>query len=500
MCGIFFMLSDQNDTTKLEDLSLKSQSRGPENTSEVILTSDGHSDDIYISFHRLSINGLDEISNQPFYKHGIYLICNGEIYNSDYLWSILGTKRITNSDCEVIIEMYKYYGIEYTLNVLDGVFAFVLYDTTLNKIIVARDPFGVRPMFELESEIAFASELKQLSSLGKCRQFTPGTFCTIEGDKREYKYYFTQVIGCVLYQDYHSIIYSTFRNSIDKRTSSTDRQIGCLLSGGLDSSVVAALVRRNVPELNTFSIGLEGSPDILNARIVAKHINSIHHELILSEKDFLEAIPKVIEIIESYDVTTVRASVGNYLISKYISENTECKVIFNGDGADEVMGGYLYFLKCPNELEFDLECRRLLKNIHYFDVLRSDRSISGNGLEPRTPFLDKNFVGMYLSIPSSKRFPLDTMEKSLFRDSVGVCDPTLLPSNILYRKKEAFSDGVSSEKKSWFSIIKESLNGITEKDYYFSVFDKHYPNQREVIPYYWMPKYSTTTDPSARTL
>jgi asparagine synthase (glutamine-hydrolysing) len=494
MCGIFFTRSDI-PADVLRSHSLKSQHRGPENTSEASI------DDIYMSFHRLSINGLDEISNQPIYKHGIYLMCNGEIYNSDYLWSILKTKKKTNSDCEIIVELYKYYGIEYTLNAIDGVFAFVLYDIQLDKIIAARDPFGVRPMFELETGIGFSSELKQLSQIGKCRQFTPGRYCTIVGNTFDYKRYFTLNIGYVLFQDYYNVIYTTFRNSIDKRTSSTDRQIGCLLSGGLDSSIVAALVSKNVEGLNTFSIGLEGSPDILNARVVANHIKSIHHEVILSEADFLRAIPKVIETIESYDVTTVRASVGNYLIAKYIAENTECKVIFNGDGSDEVMGGYLYFLKCPNELGFDLECRRLINNIHYFDVLRSDRCISGHGLEPRTPFLDKNFVNMYLSIPQKNRFPASNkMEKSLFRDSMNIFHPGILPNCILYRKKEAFSDGVSSEKKSWFSIIQESLTGVTEKDYYCSVFDGYFPNQREIIPYYWMPKYSRTTDPSARTL
>ena len=186
----------------------------------------------------------------------------------------------------------------------------------------------------------------------------------------------------------------------------SDRPIGCLLSGGLDSSLVSGLVARHFKPytLNTFSIGMKGSTDLYYAKLAAEHIKTNHHSIELTNQEFLDAIEETICITETYDITTVRASVGNWLISKYIRQNSEAKVIFNGDGADEAMGGYMYFHLAGNCLEFDRECRRLLSNIHYFDVLRSDRSISSHGLEARTPFLDRKFIQYYLSIDPSIRF------------------------------------------------------------------------------------------------
>ena len=199
----------------------------------------------------------------------------------------------------------------------------------------------------------------------------------------------------------------SLEKAVEKRVGATDRPIACLLSGGLDSSLITALVKKFMPqdtwELETFSIGLEGSEDLKYARIVADYLKTDHKEIILTEKEFLGAIPRTIENIESYDTTTVRASVGNFLVSEYIKNNSDAKVIFNGDGSDEVCGGYIYFHAAPGSIDFDKECRRLLKDIHAFDVLRSDKSISSNGLEPRTPFLDKNFVQTYLSIPPHLR-------------------------------------------------------------------------------------------------
>ena len=291
----------------------------------------------------------------------------------------------------------------------------------------------------------------------------------------------------------------------------TDRPVACLLSGGLDSSLITALVNKfYATELETYSIGMEGSEDLINAKKVAKHLGTKHTEIILTPQEFWDAIPEVIKAIESYDTTTVRASVGNYLIGKYISEHSDAKVIFNGDGSDEVAGGYLYFLKAPDSYEFDKECRRLLKDIHTFDVLRSDKSISSNGLEPRTPFLDKSFVEMYLNVPLKLRDPRydkenPKMEKYFLRNVVETFAPELLPKEILWRTKEAFSDGVSGNAGSWFEIIKEraqyqitdikflqeKINSpITpEQKYYRSIFDKNYPNSAHVLPYFWMPKY-----------
>jgi asparagine synthase (glutamine-hydrolysing) len=250
--------------------------------------------------------------------------------------------------------------------------------------------------------------------------------------------------------------------------------------------------------------------------MVAEHIGSKHTQIICTEEDFLNSIPNVIVDIESYDTTTVRASVGNWNVAKYIKEHSDAKVILNGDGADELMGGYLYFHKCPDSTEFDKECVRLLENIHYFDVLRSDKSISSHGLEGRTPYLDRKFVEAYLSLAETERCHSinEKQEKYLIRDIIKNYDPFLLPDEILYRKKEAFSDGVSGLKKSWYQIIQENVRceesieslylhnspKTTEQKCYRSEFEYHYKDCGSIIPYFWMPRYIKATDASARTL
>jgi asparagine synthase (glutamine-hydrolysing) len=323
---------------------------------------------------------------------------------------------------------------------------------------------------------------------------------------------------------------SNYLNSaIIKRCNTTERPVACLLSGGLDSSLIAALVsnyfkKLGSPNIETYSIGLKDSEDVKYAKIVADYIGSKHTEIIVTEQEMFEAIPKVIKAIESYDTTTVRASIGNYLIGKYIASNSDAKVIFNGDGSDELFGGYLYMHKCFDDIDFDKETRRLLKDIYLFDVLRSDKSISSNGLEPRTPFLDKTFVNYVLSIPCHFRNHnnFSKPEKYLLRESfdktnfVGYDGRQILPDEILWRKKEAFSDGVSSKGRSLFEILQEFIatyynemsGGLElhkpcielEKQYYKMIFDNEFPNCHHILPYFWMPKYTNATDPSARTL
>jgi asparagine synthase (glutamine-hydrolysing) len=318
--------------------------------------------------------------------------------------------------------------------------------------------------------------------------------------------------------DYLYNIYALLCKAVVKRVENTERPVACLLSGGLDSSLVAAIAARHLLKkgivLETYSIGLEGSEDLKYASIVADHIKSKHTQIVCSEDDFINSIPNVIKDIESYDTTTVRASVGNWNVGKYIKENSEARVVLNGDGADELMGGYLYFHACPNPFEFSNECNRLLKNIHQFDVLRSDKSIASHGLEPRTPYLDIDFTQYYLSIPLNVRCHTSKrVEKYLIRDAFGLIDPELLPPEILFRKKEAFSDGVSSLNHSWYQIIQEKLDDIVipnqlysvnppstkEQKYYRHLFETYYPGCN-TIPYFWMPKYVNATDASARTL
>lgn len=513
MCGIFIIRGTDYCSAYIENEFNKSVSRGPD--SSRLLEFNGN----HLGFHRLAINGLTSDGMQPFIKNNCYLVCNGEIYNHKDLYSMLNKTPQSGSDCEVILDLYKEFGIEYTCKILDGVFAFILVDG--DSIYFARDPFGVRPLYYYDcglSGFGAASELKNLVNFNtNIKQFPSGHFGYFNGKSIAISNYFN-LNSAILEQNiytsydyYKDLVRVSLINSVKKRLMS-ERPIACLLSGGLDSSLITSLVvnlLRN-QRIKTFSIGLEGSPDLKYAKEVATFLNTDHTEVVVTEKQFLDAIPRVIKTIESYDTTTVRASVGNYLIAKYISENCDSKVIFNGDGSDELTGGYLYFHKSPSKLHSDCETMRLLKDISHFDVLRSDKSISSCGLEPRTPFLDKNFVTLYRSIPLSVRFQTGCMEKKLLRDAF----IEYLPTSVLYRKKEAFSDGVSSESRSWYKIIEEHVNGLKiksinvshnvpvtkEQEYYRYIYETEYPNTSHIIPYFWMPKWSDTTDPSARTL
>jgi asparagine synthase (glutamine-hydrolysing) len=536
MCGIFSLLNTTDFSNEFINTQFeKGKNRGPEYSKLESFYN------FNLGFHRLAINGLNEKSNQPLSINNIILICNGEIYNYKYLYELLDIKPKTDSDCEVIIYLYLRYGIEQTLQMLDGVFAFVLYDPNNSNIYVARDPFGVRPLYQLSSLqnfslIGFASEFKCLNEFtlkeqNKIVQFTPGTYSIFNNNnnwtasKQNIPYFiptFSSPSDKFDWNSYYENIIFNLTKSVEKRCLTTERPIACLLSGGLDSSLIAALVNEFYKsklvnkKLETYSIGLVGSEDLKYARIVANYLNTNHTEIIVTEKEMFDAIPEVIHAIESYDTTTVRASIGNYLLGKYIAKNSSAKVIFNGDGADELCGGYLYMKSCPDSIEFDKETRRLLKDIHLFDVLRSDKSISSHGLEPRTPFLDKNFVNYYLSIPPYARNYTNfaQCEKYLIRKSFSlpifenIVGKQILPDEILWRKKEAFSDGVTGLGRSLFQILQEFIsaelnlpaNIETEKLYYKSIFERFYPKMSYILPYFWMPKYTTATDPSARTL
>jgi asparagine synthase (glutamine-hydrolysing) len=565
MCGIFALLNTNINYNQL-NLTIKEQfykgkRRGPEYSQL-----ENQYMKMTLGFHRLAINGLNPESNQPIVFNDIVLICNGEIYNYKKLYNSMNVKPVTDSDCEVIIHLYLKYGIEQTLIMLDGVYSFVLYDNRINhqlinNVYIARDPLGVRPLYKLYNIddkyglfnlYGFASELKCLEYFYnqntfhyRLEQFEPGTYSIFQyGSKVKSiwepivinKPYFLHLFSFTLFT--HNIselkeeLFSNISKYLDaaviKRCNTTERPVACLLSGGLDSSLIAALVanyfRKKGKQIETYSIGLENSEDIKYARIVADYIGSKHTEIIVTEDDMFNAIPEVIKAIESYDTTTIRASIGNYLIGKYIAANSQAKVIFNGDGSDELFGGYLYMHQCPDDIEFDKETRRLLKDIHLFDVLRSDKSISSNGLEPRTPFLDRTFVNYILSIPPYFRNHTNFKEpeKFLLRKSfehIYFCDSItrqILPDEILWRKKEAFSDGVSSQDRSLFTILQQFITIYydnknprvesykpcieLEKRYYKEIFDKEFPNCSNILPYFWMPKYTNTTDPSARTL
>tara|TARA_B100000131_G_scaffold320616_1_gene369232 strand:+ start:8526 stop:10130 length:1605 start_codon:yes stop_codon:yes gene_type:complete len=529
MCGFFSYLGDTLRKTDLIESGEKISYRGPDNSSYFIFKPH-----IFFGFHRLSIVDTSSAGNQPMFHpedKNIALICNGEIYNHEDIKKVHNITTNSGSDCEVILHLYKKYGIEKTLSELDGVFAFCLYDQNTGVLYSARDPYGVRPSFFGEThngEIFIASEAKAMSNYcNEVKQFPPGTWWSSESNAFNKYYNSNHTIDTSITEK--SALVSIKKNliqAVEKRMMS-EREIGCLLSGGLDSSLIASIVSRLSSEkIKTFSIGLEGSPDLHYAKIVADWIGSDHHEIIMTTSEFLNAIEDVIYKIESYDTTTVRASVGNYLVSKYISENTNCKVIFNGDGSDEVCCGYVYNKNAPDALALQAESQKLIDEIHFFDVLRSDRSISSNGLEARTPFLDKEFVKHYMSIPPElKAFDKTTrVEKHLLRKAFapakGDEENAFLPDEILWRHKCAFSDGVSSAKNSWHKSIQEFVNSkITDEEfekgaealthckpmlkeslYYRNIFKTFYPNLDKIIPHFWMPNWTDVIDPSAREL
>jgi len=564
MCGIFAILNNENtDSLKVPlfankeqiiDEFYKGQMRGPEHSVINFLNKKS----FIQGFHRLAINGLNIESNQPLNYEGCSLICNGEIYNYKALYKLMNITPNTESDCEVIIHLYKRYGIEKTLQMLDGVFAFVLL-TDDDNIFISRDPYGVRPLYmhryETDGHLyGFASDAKQLTFLTKITNqkleyFPPGHYCHLQlteigarwmnagsyrGEKCDlefHKYHipvYTQSLSlnqdsdiCKTPHYYHYLKNIAFKleDAVRKRFITTERPIACLLSGGLDSSLICALVckiavetGKSPSDIETYSIGLKGSEDIKYARIVAQHLGTSHTEIIVTESDMFSYIIKVISDFATYDVTTIRAGIGNYMIGEYISKYSKAKVVFNGDGSDEVCGGYLYMSSCPDSIEYDLETRRLLADIHKFDVLRSDKGISSHGLEPRTPFLDRAFVDAYLSIPIEIRNHNNVsgqIEKYLLRTAFET--QGLLPTEILWRKKEAFSDGVTNKGRSLFQIIQERIDKFyysgtnislreKEKMYYKGLFELGYPGQTLLTPYYWMPKYIHSDDPSARTL
>jgi len=521
MCGITVYIS-KNDykIDKIQNVS----HRGPDNTN--ILKFKFNKYFVNCVFHRLAIIDVSH-GNQPFeYKddsgRNVILLCNGEIYN--YLDIIKNYNLETKSDCHVILDLFLLKGIEHTVKELDGEFAFILLDYNSDdmKIYYCRDRFGIRPLFSFidESGFYFSSELKGLPFNGLGYQVEPRTVFSfnINNEKNSihsnyFNYYEIGNNSMLLIDNvYHQIRLSLMKSVKDRLQSKRD--IGALLSGGLDSSLVCAIAARILKDegkrLKTFSIGIEeSSPDIQNARKVAEFINSEHHEIIIPIEEWLECLKVIPKIIESYDITTVRATTGQFLIAKWIKENTDVKVLLVGDGSDEIAAGYRYFGNAPSSIESHEECVRLLSNIHYYDVLRCDRGISSFGLECRVPFLCHHFVDLYLSInPDKRRFVNGcNIEKELIRKSFE--NENILPREVLFRPKEAFSDGISNVKKSFFEYITDFVSNndsnignfpTKEAKFYYDIFMEDYPNNDEFNGY-WLPKWSgEMMEPSARCL
>ena len=435
---------------------------------------------------------------------------------------------------------------------LDGVFSIMLYDHDQQSLFIANDPIGIRPLYygnlTNQKGLVYASEPHALKNIANnIQHFAPGTYQIFRymdktwqllSQDRYYDYDWSfpnesnenENENLVeIYQNYRSLL----TQAVEKRLMG-DRPIATLLSGGLDSSLISMLTaklmkKKGLGPLHTFSIGLLGSPDLKHAQEVADYIGSIHHSVVVTEEEFLACIPEVINAIQSYDITTVRASCGNYLIAKYIRENTDFKIILNGDVSEEIHASYFYSRFAPNDGEFFKDNVRLLKEVHRYDVLRSARCIEHFGMECRTPFADKELINFVMSIhPKYKRCGPDSifpMEKMLLRMSFH----GELPTSVLYRPKVAFSDGISKKTKSWHQIIQEhvattfgeenyqatidlesknniyfSMNQQRESVYYRYLFYKSMGGFRldllNLIPGYWMPRFIESNDPSARTI
>jgi len=501
MCGIFFYKSDNKcSKNKLKEYGEKCNHRGPDNTK--VRSVYYRNNYMYFMFHRLSINGLNNISDQPLTKNNNILLCNGEIYNYKLLQEKYDIKLNTESDCEIILHLYEIMSLNELLNNLDGVFSFVLYDGCKKKIVVGHDPFGIRSLYMFHDKETFgiSSEMKSLCDLNKNIVFyPPGSYSIYDIDTNilETHKYYTLKFPIYKYEEKDTIenINKILTNCVNKRLI-TDRPIGCLLSGGLDSSIIASIMSKKIKNLKTFSIGLNGSPDLYYGEKVASHLNTDHTIVLVTEKQMLDAIEKTIYQIESYDITTIRASVPMLLLSEYIRDNSDIKVVLSGEGADEASGSYLYFHNAPDSDSFQEECIRLIKDVQYFDALRCDKTTAGAGLEIRVPFFDKSFIEYYMSIDPNKKMVKDGMEKYLLRKAF----ENDLPDEILWRRKDGFSDGVSSVDKPWYEIIEEYSQkkyNMCEKDMYKQIYQKYYKGT-DNIPYMWMPKWSKQTNPSNR--
>jgi asparagine synthase (glutamine-hydrolysing) len=491
-------------------------------------------------------------SNQPYLINDgdrtIVFICNGEIYNYQELDKKYNL-NVGTSDCLVIpklyiqneiadfIELFKY-NIAIGETEIKGEFAFVLFEfdnmKQLTKYVVGRDTIGVRPLYTVMNNDTidmYSSEIKGMTSCDEdVMEFPPGTIRIVsknvfdysvrDVDTSEYLYRENREMGTYVNDEMTlKHIRNAVTNSIRRRLHA-DRPIAFLLSGGVDSSLVASISAKILgKQIRTFCCGIKGSTDMKYAKMVADHIGSNHTEVYFTEEEGLEVINDVVRTTETWDTTTIRASVGQYLVCKYISEHTDCKVVMVGEGPDEVCSSYLFNYYAPDGKALDRTAKEYVKSIHLYDGRRADRCIARWGLEGRIAFLDPEFISTYWRIDPEQRLPsTHNMEKYLLRKAFDGLN--LLPTEVLWRKKEAFSDGVSSTERSWYTMIQDyitikytedmdKLEGDTKEARYLKhQFINHFGTKRlNVIPGYWQPKWDKDgkviekyVDPSARTL
>ena len=493
--------------------------RGPDNSEIVDFEEKG-----WMGFHRLKIIDTSDDGNQPLVYKDLYLVANGEVYNYQQLTEEYRDKYKfqSESDCEVIIPMFLKLGIEETARRLDAEFVCVLYDADVDKYYAARDPVGIRPMFYgygTDGKIMFASEMKAISELcPEVMPFPPGHIYDGENfvcyrDIAEVETYVEDEMEEVL-QNINTLL----TKAVEKRLHA-DVPVGFLCSGGLDSSLVCAIAARIMDKpLKTFAVGIDKDPiDTKYARQVADYLGTDHTEVLFTRQDVFDTLSTLIYNIETYDITTIRASMGMYLVSKYISENTDVKVLMTGEIADEIFG-YKYTDFAPSPSAFQKEAEKRLTEIYMYDVLRADRSISSNGLEARVPFGDLDFVKYVMSIPPEKKMNFTGIGKYLLRKAF---EGDYLEQDILYREKAAFSDAVGhsvvDNLKAWADeMYSDEDLAKSQKKYahatpiskeslmYRDIFESHFPGRSHTVADFWMPNREwdncDVDDPSARVL
>ncbi len=532
MCSILGFCGKDAAYEEIKDALSKTQSRGPD-ASRITDTGNG-----FLGFNRLSIMGLTENGMQPFLysdkktKKGIdpkdaeiILVCNGEIYGFRKEKEALmekGYQFISDSDCEILPALYREYGTG-MFERLDAEYALVLYDSREEQYIAARDPIGIRPLYygvTKQGTYVFASEPKNLTALvDRVEPFPPGHYFK---DGQFVCYRDLSKVTAFHQDSVETVtknIHDLLIKGVEKRLDS-DTPVGFLLSGGLDSSLVCGIAASLLKKpLQTWAIGMDvDAIDLKYAREVADFIHSIHHEVIITKQDVVNAVEEVIEALGTYDITTIRASIGMYLVCKAIHESSDVRVILTGEISDEIFG-YKYTDFAPNAEEFQKEAEKRIHEIHMYDVLRADRCISVNSLEARVPFGDLDFVEYAMAIDPDKKMNHYNKGKYLLRKAFE--EDELIPDSILWREKAAFSDAVGHSLKDDLTELAESRytdsefeKGIEKYEHakpftkeslmYRDIFEKYYPGQSEMVKDFWMPNKSwegcNVNDPSARVL
>ena len=517
MCSIIGYCGHCDDLAAFKAGFDRTISRGPDD-SRIVDVGQG-----LLGFHRLSIMGLHPEGMQPFVLNGSFVVCNGEIYGFEKLRQELSKEYtfVSQSDCEVLLPMYEKYGVG-MFAMLDAEFACILFDGKNKKFIAARDPIGIRPLYygyDKSGVIVFASEPKNLTGLvGEILPFPPGHYYC---DGKFVCYCDIAAVDHYLPDGLEAVcagIHDKLVSGVRKRLVA-DAKVGFLLSGGLDSSLVCAIAAQESSKpIRTFAIGMSGDAiDLKYAQQVADYIGSDHTPVIISKEDVLAALEPVIELLGTFDITTIRASIGMYLVCKYIHENTDIRVLLTGEISDELFG-YKYTDFAPSAEEFQKESQKRIRELHMYDVLRADRCISVNSLEARVPFGDLDFVKYVMAIDPELKLNKYNKGKYLLRHAF---EGDYLPHDILWREKAAFSDAVGHSMVNYLKEYAE--NYYTDEEYeqnrtkythaqpftkesllYREIFEKYYPGQGQMIVDFWMPNKNwegcNVNDPSARVL